>query len=320
LAQLERDNSGDPAIKAQKRKLAEEIAALQQGVEDKQRSQYVAEQERAYDDDYKAFKEGKDKEIDKIRAYLSKSGLLTQDAMRRIEKGGAGMYGALIEWNSVYGSGIDDDVTKAWEAAYRALEQYKTLLGTISVSGAAAALNGSARSDTVSQMKRNAALWNGGTPEQQQALHDENERLGASIGAVYDSASGRWYAENGAPLYHDGGRVGGAGVAVSSAQEEFAKVLKGEWVSNPAQQARFMDAVLPSMLASAAARNRENNNIIYDGKVDIVIEGNADRSTLAALQKCAEAISGRAAKKILDAFKGRGLKASPSSFLRVAGG
>ena len=45
--------------------------------------------------------------------------------------------------------------------------------------------------------------------------------------------------------YHTGGLVGG--VATLSAGEEFAKLLEGEFVSNPAQMKRFMEDTLPQV-------------------------------------------------------------------------
>ena len=45
--------------------------------------------------------------------------------------------------------------------------------------------------------------------------------------------------------YHSGGLVGG--VATLSAGEEFAKLLEGEFVSNPAQMKRFMEDTLPQV-------------------------------------------------------------------------
>ncbi len=45
--------------------------------------------------------------------------------------------------------------------------------------------------------------------------------------------------------YHKGGLVGG--VATLAAGEEFAKLLEGEFVSNPAQMKRFMEDTLPQV-------------------------------------------------------------------------
>ena len=48
-----------------------------------------------------------------------------------------------------------------------------------------------------------------------------------------------------ARTYHSGGLVGN--IAHLSSSEEFAKLLKGEFVSTPAQMKRFMEETLPKI-------------------------------------------------------------------------
>lgn len=59
----------------------------------------------------------------------------------------------------------------------------------------------------IMQMQANSAAWHSASPAERQRLQAENQRLGALIGATYNSREGRWYL-NGAPLYHSGGIAG----------------------------------------------------------------------------------------------------------------
>lgn len=57
--------------------------------------------------------------------------------------------------------------------------------------------------------------------------------------------------------YHTGGLVGD--IATLSSSEEFAKLLKGEFVSTPAQMKRFMEETLPQIVNYANSGGNEFN-------------------------------------------------------------
>ena len=59
-----------------------------------------------------------------------------------INEKGKGLYQDLIQWNSVYGSGIDSDVTQAWNDAYSVLTKYKNALGELDYQNASGMLTG----------------------------------------------------------------------------------------------------------------------------------------------------------------------------------
>lgn len=46
--------------------------------------------------------------------------------------------------------------------------------------------------DTIAQMKENSEKWHSASEAEKEALHKQNQELGASIGAKYDEASGKW--------------------------------------------------------------------------------------------------------------------------------
>jgi len=91
--------------------------------------------------------DGIQSQIDQIDEFLGKSGLVAQAALDRIQQNAPSLYKSLIDWNKEYGSGIDEDVTKAWNEAYKALKKYKNLIDAIS--GSAVPGEGSPISDTL---------------------------------------------------------------------------------------------------------------------------------------------------------------------------
>ena len=71
----------------------------------------------------------------------------------------------------------------------------------------------------------------------------------AYLDAMYEKYMGK------APVYHSGGLVGD--IVTLSSSEEFAKLLKGEFVSTPAQMKRFMEETLPK-IANYSATSGSN--------------------------------------------------------------
>lgn len=71
------------------------------------------------------------------------------------------------------------------------------------------------------------------------------------LDAMYQKYMGK------APVYHTGGIVGG--VATLASTEEFAKLLKGEFVSTPVQMKRFMEETLPQIVNYANSGGNEFN-------------------------------------------------------------
>ena len=53
----------------------------------------------------------------------------------------------------------------------------------------------------IKQMKANSEAWHTASETEKQRLEEENQRLGNSLGATFDSASGTWSNSNGSTLY-----------------------------------------------------------------------------------------------------------------------
>ena len=147
LALLALDDSAES--KARQLELQEELNEELEDLAETQRDHSYEMQKEALDEEYEAYEEiiNQQKEaidaqkaaleiqiellqtqIDLIDEYLSKPGLISQDALDILESEAPELYQSLIEWNEEYGSGIDEDVTRAWNEAYEALERYASLI------------------------------------------------------------------------------------------------------------------------------------------------------------------------------------------------
>lgn len=112
------------------------------------------------------------------------------------------------------------------------MENFKKEMQAIEASTAssAPAVSDLFKQSTIYQMQANSAAWHQVDPAAQKRLAEENQKLGASIGANYKN--GAWYL-NGLPLYHTGGKAGEYNFSSGDRllPDEVRAVLNtGEWV------------------------------------------------------------------------------------------
>ena len=128
LAVLERDNSGDPAIAARRRQIAEQIADMQGRVDEDIHKKYVEEQEKAYDEDLKLFRETKEQQIRVLEDTISSTEKLYRLVLDRISQQWATLFEDLIHWNYQAGSAIGRDLVSSWDNASVAVQRYGSYL------------------------------------------------------------------------------------------------------------------------------------------------------------------------------------------------
>jgi len=137
----------DDSLESQARQLElkNELAEQMEDLARTQRDHQFDEQKTALDAEYETYRksieiqdallqqqyDAIDLQIKIIEEFLSKSGIIAQEALRRIAEQAPGLYQSLIDWNSEYGSGIDRDVTDAWNEAYEALSRYVDLIDAL---------------------------------------------------------------------------------------------------------------------------------------------------------------------------------------------
>lgn len=111
-----------------------------------------------------------------------------------------------------------------------------------SLQSSAASVGNSA---VIAQMSANAKAWKSADAATRAFLEAENQRLGASIGATYDSGKGTWKGADGAPLFHTGGIVGQGNFSDGTRlmPDEITAILRrDEYVFTPGQLQSLLDA------------------------------------------------------------------------------
>lgn len=232
---LDLDDSREAAVK--KAKLQEELSEKINDLADYQSDHAYDATSDMLDDMADSYEKEKQKEIDILENTISSEEKLYQLAIDRINNHWNTLYQDLINWNYEYGSVTNDEITKAWEGASAAVNQYGSYLnaileiqkqiaayeasmGSSSNGGANYIVGGSGEYDTsggkynpgtiISRMKENSSKWHGLKAANDQAGLDALERDQQNLAQQLRQAlpgmkierkpNGTWYI-NGEELY-----------------------------------------------------------------------------------------------------------------------
>lgn len=235
IAALDLDDSREAAAK--KAKLQEELSDKINDLADYQSDHAYDAASDMLDDMADAYEKEKQKEIDILENSISSEEKVYRLAIDRINNHWDTLYQDLINWNYEYGSVTNDEITKAWEGASAAVNQYGSYLnaileiqkqiaayeasmGSSSNGGANYIVGGSGEYDTsggkynpgtiISRMKENSSKWNGLKAANDQAGLDALERDQQNLAQQLRQAlpgmkierkpNGTWYI-NGEELY-----------------------------------------------------------------------------------------------------------------------
>ena len=164
--------------------------------------------------------------------------------------------------------------------------------------------------------KNYIGVW---TAAQADLLLDDGMSWGTakSLGVVYKNQQGEWNISEeewnrrrnkNMPEYHSGGLVGG--VARLKSDEEFAKLLDGEFVSTPSQMRRFMQRTLPNMMSVA----NSHNGVICNAPLVAITCGSVTEETLPKLQQLVNEASKKIKSDIDSVFARTGFKHRTNKF------
>lgn len=268
IAQLDLDDSRE--AQAEKSKLMEELADLNNDLAETQADHAYEVNSDALDAMADAYEKEKNKEIEVLKNTISSEEKLYQLAIQRINNEWDTLYQDLINWNYQYGSSTESELVSAWNAASQAVQQYGSYLNAVAAtqsqlsaidSSSSTAIGSMGDYDTsggatmsrvkeiVAQMKANSAQHGSEDAAGKLRLNKENLRLGEELQSligrtVVRGDDGVWYLDKvgGAQLYatypystyHTGGIVGDEPTAKQD--EMFALLKKREAVFTEPQQ------------------------------------------------------------------------------------
>lgn len=268
IMQLDLDDSRE--AKAEKSKLMEELADLNNDLAETQADYAYEVNVDALDAMADSYEAEKRKEIEVLENTISSEEKLYSAAIDRISNDWDNLYSDLCDWAYNYGNVTIDTLTEAWNAASQAVQQYGSYLNAVSATQSQiSAIDSSSTNvvgtmgdydtsggqtmsrikEIVAQMKANSQAHHNASTEEKARLNRENLDLGEELQrligrTVVRGDDGVWYLDKvgGAQLYstypystyHTGGIVGDD--ATPKQDEMFALLKKREAVFTEPQQ------------------------------------------------------------------------------------
>lgn len=309
IAELQFDTSAEGTKK--RLELEEELAEAKRELEDYQHDYSIDQQKDALDREERRFEEYINNQIDEIDDYLSKTGEITAEAIRLLQEHSEETLNALIQYNRAYGDSIDQNIIDLWNKATGAVNTYKSALdeAASAASRLAAASGGGGLSytpQTIAPPNTNTGVGmgamrpSGSSPidTKYRILHTgTNKPVGGSMsladaqrvwGYIPDPQNYYWEKYvNGIKRnlvyavkpYHRGLDAGFVGNLKGN--EEFVKALKGEAFITREQQDRFMNNILPDIVAKGSTYG----GATFDNLLNINVQGNLDSSVVPDIER-----------------------------------
>lgn len=126
---LSLDDSRD--AQAERAKLLEDMAALQEDLSDTQADKAIEATENTLDQMEDAYHQEKDKEIEILENIISSYQKLYDMAIAYIQEHWDTLYSELIAWNTEYGSVLNSEITDAWQNCQAAAERYGSFVSAM---------------------------------------------------------------------------------------------------------------------------------------------------------------------------------------------
>jgi hypothetical protein len=86
---------------------------------------------RQLEDSLAAEEDALQNKLDAIDKYLDEEGVLNTEAMHMMLRNSDSLYKQLIDWNMIYGTGLREEITSAWDDAMIAAMQYRDVVSSI---------------------------------------------------------------------------------------------------------------------------------------------------------------------------------------------
>lgn len=256
--------------------------------------------EKALDDEEEAFTDKLESEIKSIEDFLSKDGVIRQQAIDLINGKTKEFYDDLMEYTLTYTDRSYDSFQRLWTDAYNAIYKYAggmldVDLALINITNAMAQADAQLKAieasinnikNATNAAKQSMIDFSKVIADTQSKLNYVYDKYSAPIGAglpnspLYQEtqdflAEAMKKKNNTIRRYHSGGIVEGVS---NEHGEVLAKLLSGEVVVTENQARNFMQNTLPKLATTTTTNNASIAPVINMG--DIVINGNADQTAI----------------------------------------
>ena len=123
--QLERLALDNSAWAQKKRlELMEELADAQKDLDDFEKEHALKVAQDQLDESYEMQEKALNKETEALEDREKSALSLREEAMDLLRNHGLELFNALVEWNNIYGDGIEESIVQPWKEAYTAMQEY----------------------------------------------------------------------------------------------------------------------------------------------------------------------------------------------------
>ena len=306
--------------------LEEELAKQKEELGDLEHDRSIELQKDALDTEYDEYEKYIDSKITALEQYLKETGTLTRDAIALLSSRSGEFYQSLLEWNRQFGSGVDQDIVGAWQRAFNAMEAYRLAAEQVGAGGTGARtptvaprlptdqgdLTGKRikLDDPYSDVVRvytssDASSGTSMAEGRYYTIKDYDEGAVApykisGLGADGNLVEG-WIKSRNAlfSMFHSGLDAGPVGGLKTPYGEQFAKLLKGEFVVNEGQMKDYITRIFPKSVEAVAS---SGGGINIGNLMEFHVSGNADESIIPDIER----IANRAVEKLVEITRKRG--------------
>jgi hypothetical protein len=299
LLQIQFDNSEEG--KKRRLELEAERAEAVEEINELQADRSYEIQKDALDREYESYKESMENRIAALQDYLEQEGTIRNEAIALLQARTDEFYRSLIEWNRIYGSGIDSDIIDKWAIASNTMADFGN--ASLSAAGTAAGAFGA-----VSEVADDVTAKIASLLAKLREMESLKQGYSSTLSDYYYQL---WQKSLHPEQYHDGGMVGvethhngnaAGGVPKIKESEVFAKLLKGEVVATESQMKNFINNTLPAL-----STNISGGTNIGNIQLSFNIAGDLDRSVVPDIKNIIT-------ETLMDITKSRGVLRNANSF------
>ena len=273
LAALQFDNSEE--AKAKRLKLEEQQSAKIKEINKAENDQSIVVQKQALDTEYDNYKKQIDDRIRAIDDYLKQTGSIEQQAKDMLARDWQGTTDMVANYMKTVAGGYDQFMKDMLAATVKNAQDAATAIESALQGVAGASFGSGLEGSNLNAGVDGGLLGQGGFTGFQNNNGGNSNSVTTSPSDLGYYGSGGVYAVNHSPYlsYHDGGTVGG--LPQLQTQEEFAKLLKGEFVATPSMMDNFIGRTLPAFVSNIVGGNSSG-----DVQMTFNVAGSMDKSVI----------------------------------------
>jgi hypothetical protein len=303
-------SQGDARAINEINQLEEQRAELQENLDEAINERSFELRKENLQNQFDEFERIKNEEIKLLEDQLNDAGRIIELANKKMSDALANnmgsLYQELVNWNSVYGTGFENDVLSKWEKAIGLVQQYNSVIGGSGFNfgdfQSSGGTVGSKLEQVKAEMRRNSDLWwQTEDADEKRRLNERNKALAKSIGYSYNPGDGRYYSDkDGSMLVYDNGGYKPKGVSGFMAEGV------EEWVLKDGQIKAMQEMAMESLFNRYGLKTPSFDGSSSFGDINVNIYGDISDNNVEKIRTDLKDVVREVSRGQLDSFKTMG--------------